>query len=62
MNLELIEAFFGKRFAGLIVGVIGLVVGYFVGDPAGFPQFATTLGLMYGAYVGGQSYTDAKNA
>lgn len=60
MNLEFLEAFFGKRFSGLIVCVLALVVGFFFGDPALFPSFATSIGLMYGVYVGGQSFTDAK--
>ena len=60
MNLEMLEAFFGKRFSGLIVCVAALVVGFFFGKPELFPSLATSLGLMYGVYVGGQSYTDAK--
>lgn len=62
MNLEFVERFFGKRFSGLIVTVACLTLGYFIGDPATFPTFATTIGLLYGAYVGGQSFTDAKEA
>jgi hypothetical protein len=50
----------GKRFAGLVlvVGVLGLA--YFIGPKDTFPTLATTLGLMYGAYVTGQSVTDVK--
>jgi hypothetical protein len=61
VNLELAELFFGKRFSGLIVTVAALTLGFFFGDPAVFPTFATTLGLLYGAYVTGQSVTDARD-
>ena len=60
MNLELLEAFFGKRFSGLLICAGALVIGYFWGDPAVFPTFATTVGGMYSVFVLGQSYTDAK--
>jgi Sec-independent protein translocase protein TatA len=60
MNIDLLEAFFGKRFSGLVICVIALVVGFFFGKPELFPSLATSLGLMYGVFVSGQSYTDAK--
>jgi hypothetical protein len=62
MNIEVLGAVFGKRFFGLLVCIPCLTVGYFFGDPAIFPSFATSLGLLYGAFVGGQSFTDAKGA
>ncbi len=60
MNIDAFIRLVGKRFFGLLVCAGALVAGYFYGDPAVFPSFATTIGLMYGVYVGGQSYTDAK--
>ncbi len=56
-----VERFFGKRFAGLLVcaGILGAA--YFVGPVEKFAQLANSLMLMYGAYVGGQSWTDLKN-
>jgi hypothetical protein len=60
VNTDFIEIFFGKRFAGLIVVVLCLTLGYFFGRPDMFGAFASTIGLMYGVYVGGQSYTDGK--
>jgi hypothetical protein len=55
------ENYVGKRFAGLILcaGLTGIA--YFFGPEPTFATLATTLGLMFGAYVGGQSYTDGKN-
>ena len=52
----------GKRFAGMLVSSGLLAGGFFAGDPANFSVFATTIGLLYGMYVGGQSYTDSKAA
>jgi hypothetical protein len=51
----------GKRFAGLLIVTACLMWGYLTGSEH-FPSLATTLGLMYGAYVGGQSYTDGVEA
>ena len=50
----------GKRFAGMILssGLVG--VGFFIGAPENFATFATTIGLLYTVYVGGQSATDWK--
>jgi uncharacterized membrane protein YccC len=62
MNLDLLEAFFGKRFTGLVVCVIALVVGFFFGKPELFPSLATSLGLMYGVYVGGQTASDIRES
>jgi hypothetical protein len=52
----------GKRFIGLLSCLIGLVSAYSYGPPDKFAVLASTIGLMYGAYVGGQSYTDAMEA
>lgn len=61
MNLDLLEAFFGKRYSGLITCVALLGAAYFWGPVEKFPTLATTLGLLYGAYVTGQSITDSKD-
>lgn len=55
-----LEKFFGKRFTGLIASLGTLGAAYFVGPVEKFSALATTIGLMYAAYVGGQSYTDAQ--
>lgn len=39
-----------------------LTVCYLYGDPSTFPSYATTLGLLYAVYLGGQSVTDFKSA
>ena len=54
------ESYVGKRFAGLLVCVAALVFAYFAGDPDKFSIMATTLGILYGAFVTGQSVTDVK--
>jgi hypothetical protein len=51
----------GKRFAGLLIVTACLMWGYLHGAEH-FPSLATTLGLIYGAYVGGQSWTDVAEA
>ena len=55
-----VDAYIGKRFAGLVLvsGILGAA--YFVGPVEKFATLATTLGLMYADYVGGQSMTDLK--
>ena len=60
MNTEWVERFFGKRFTGLLAALGALSAAYFAGPVEKFSALATTVGLMYGAYVGGQSYTDGK--
>jgi hypothetical protein len=52
----------GKRFVGLFICVIALVLGFFFGDMNQFPTLATSLGLMYGVYVGGQSASDIQES
>jgi hypothetical protein len=57
----LLNRYVGRRFAGLLIVCACLMLGYFHGAEH-FPSLATTLGLMYGAYVGGQSWTDVAEA
>jgi hypothetical protein len=52
--------YLGKRFAGFMIACGLLTWAFLSGDPASFPVYATTLGLLYGAYLGGQSVTDLK--
>lgn len=56
----MLESYVGKRFAGLAASLIILALAYFYGPKDTFPTLATTIGLLYAAFVGGQSYTDAK--
>ena len=55
-----VDAYIGKRFAGMILASCILGVAYFTGSNEKFSALATTLGLIYGVFVGGQSYTDVK--
>lgn len=55
------EKFFGKRFTGLLVAAGLLGAAYFVGPVEKFSQLATSISLMYGIYVGGQTYSDSKD-
>lgn len=55
------ERFFGKRFTGLLVAAGILGAAYFVGPIEKFSVLATNLSLMYGVYVGGQTYSDSRN-
>ena len=52
------ERYHGKRFASLILVVACLVAGFFGGDAKVFPDFASALAILYGAYLTGQSATD----
>ena len=52
----------GKRFASLLVVTFVLVLGYFFGNPETFAAFSTTIGVLYGAYLAGQSWTDRAKA
>lgn len=52
----------GKRFASLILVVLLLALGFFLGRPEMFGSFSTALGVLYGVYLTGQSYTDGMKA
>jgi len=52
----------GKRFWSLILVIVALVGGYIWGNPETFGAYATTLGVLYGAYLAGQSATDWQKA
>lgn len=55
----MIASFITKRYVGLVLCVAALLWAYLdVNDH--FGSFSTTVGLMYGVYVTGQSWTDAK--
>ncbi len=47
-----------KRFTSFLVTVGVLSAGLVWGDPENYSAFATSIGLAYGAYLAGQSYTD----
>ena len=55
------ERYQGKRFFGFLLSVGALCGGFIAGDPAIFASFASSLAVLYGLYLGGQTYTDAKN-
>ena len=48
----------GKRFLSLIFVVLLLSLAYYFGDPVSFDAYAKTLGVLYFAYLTGQSATD----
>lgn len=56
------ERYHGRRFRSLILVVALLALGYTWGNPETFGAYATTLGVLYGAYLAGQSATDWQKA
>ena len=56
----MIDRYQGKRFFGFLLSVSALCGAYLAGDPAGFATFTAALVAIYGLYLGGQTYTDAK--
>lgn len=52
----------GKRFLSFLVATGALCGGFFFGNPIVFGAFATSLGVLYGAYLTGQSATDWQKA
>jgi len=52
----------GKRFLSFLVATGALLAGFFAGDPESFGSFSTALGVLYGAYLTGQSATDWQKA
>lgn len=52
----------GKRFVSLLLVTIILTAGFFAGNPDTFGAFSTALGVLYGAYLAGQSATDWQKA
>ena len=60
--MEKVKRYNGRRFAAFLISTLLLTVGLFAGVAESFPSFATTLGMIYGAYVTGQSATDWKEA
>jgi hypothetical protein len=52
----------GKRFLSFLVATAALLAGFFGGDPVSFGAFSTALGVIYGAYLTGQSATDWQKA
>lgn len=51
----------GKRFSGMVIVGSAITAGFLFGPPEAFPSFASAMGLIYGAYLGGQSATDWKH-
>lgn len=56
------ERYHGKRFVSLLVVVFAMCIGFFFGPVASFGAFSTALGVIYGAYLTGQSATDWQKA
>lgn len=52
----------GKRFASLLIVVFSMCIGFFFGPADSFGAFSTALGVIYGAYLTGQSATDWQKA
>ena len=55
------KALMGKRFAAFLIATTALTLSFVFGPPESFPSYATTIGLLYGAFLGGQSATDWKS-
>lgn len=55
------KRYLGKRFAAFSLCVSALVIGLMYGPIEAFPSYSTTLGLLFAAYIGGQSATDWKH-
>lgn len=51
----------GKRFFGLLLTAAAVTAGFFFGPVEAFPSFSTAMGMLYVAYLGGQSATDWKH-
>jgi hypothetical protein len=45
-----------------MVATAALLAGFFGGEPESFGAYSTALGLLYGAYLTGQSATDWQKA
>lgn len=52
----------GRRFASLLVVMLLLALGFFFGPADNFGSYSTALGVLYGAYLTGQSATDWQKA
>jgi hypothetical protein len=52
----------GKRFLSFLVAVAALCLAFALGPPESFGSFSTALGVIYGAYLTGQSATDWQKA
>lgn len=48
----------GRRFASFMVATSALMGGFFFGNAMIFGAYATSLGVLYAAYLAGQSATD----
>lgn len=51
----------GKRFFGFLLTSSLLFAGLILGNPESYSSFAGAIGIIYAAYLSGQSYTDGKN-
>ena len=54
----MIKRYQGKRFLAFLISTAALTVGAFNIDPASFPVFASTIGVLFSAFVAGQTTTD----
>jgi hypothetical protein len=55
------ERYQGKRFFGFLLSIGALCGGFLSGNPELFATFASSLAVLYGLYLGGQTYTDSRN-
>ena len=58
----MMENYKGRRFLSLLLVIVALTGGFFFGRPEMFGSYSTTLGLLYGAYLAGQSATNWQKA
>ena len=52
----------GKRFLSFLVATAALCMAFALGPPESFGSFSTAPGVIYGAYLAGQSATDWQKA
>ena len=50
----------GKRFFGLLLVIVTLLLAYFTGPSETFMSFANVIGAVYGVYATGQSWSDVR--
>ena len=52
----------GRRFRSFLIALLALCIGFAFGDPDSFGAFSAAVGVMYSAYLAGQSATDWQKA
>ena len=56
------DRYHGRRFRSFLLALLALCIGFAVGDPDSFGAFSAAVGVIYSAYLAGQSATDYAKA